>query len=61
MAEIPKKGGRLPWSISKPVGDMAVANAVGSNTFDILLGLGGPWFIKVAIDGPICVLASGLA
>ena len=26
-------------------GDMAVANAVGSNVFDILLGLGLPWFL----------------
>eukprot|EP00746_Dinoflagellata_sp_MGD_P146842 gnl/MRDRNA2_/MRDRNA2_79268_c0_seq1.p1 gnl/MRDRNA2_/MRDRNA2_79268_c0~~gnl/MRDRNA2_/MRDRNA2_79268_c0_seq1.p1 ORF type:complete len:484 (-),score=72.06 gnl/MRDRNA2_/MRDRNA2_79268_c0_seq1:244-1695(-) len=26
-------------------GDMAVANALGSNVFDILLGLGLPWFI----------------
>lgn len=32
-------------------GDMAVANAVGSNTFDILLGLGLPWTIKGLIDG----------
>eukprot|EP00928_Gymnodinium_smaydae_P036827 TRINITY_DN25684_c0_g4_i1.p1 TRINITY_DN25684_c0_g4~~TRINITY_DN25684_c0_g4_i1.p1 ORF type:complete len:477 (+),score=54.18 TRINITY_DN25684_c0_g4_i1:36-1466(+) len=32
------------------MGDMAVANAVGSNTFDILLGLGLPWFLKAAID-----------
>merc|ERR1719469_707473 len=32
-------------------GDMAVANAVGSNTFDILLGLGFPWFLKAAITG----------
>lgn len=32
-------------------GDMAVANAVGSNTFDILLGLGLPWFLKGAISG----------
>mmetsp|Transcript_15269 Transcript_15269/g.41832 ORF Transcript_15269/g.41832 Transcript_15269/m.41832 type:complete len:578 (-) Transcript_15269:208-1941(-) len=31
------------------MGDMAVANAVGSNTFDILLGLGLPWFLKGAI------------
>jgi Ca2+/Na+ antiporter len=30
------------------MGDMAVANAVGSNTFDILLGLGLPWFLKSA-------------
>ncbi|CDF36158.1 unnamed protein product [Chondrus crispus] len=26
-------------------GDMAVSNAIGSNVFDILLGLGFPWFI----------------
>jgi len=26
-------------------GDMAIANAVGSNVFDMLLGLGLPWFI----------------
>jgi Ca2+/Na+ antiporter len=32
-------------------GDMAVANAVGSNTFDILLGLGGPWLMKILWDG----------
>jgi len=35
------------------MGDMAVANAVGSNTFDILLGLGLPWFLKAAISGPV--------
>lgn len=38
------------------MGDMAVANAVGSNTFDILLGLGLPWFLKGAItQEPILV------
>lgn len=26
-------------------GDMAVANSIGSNVFDILIGLGFPWFI----------------
>ncbi len=26
-------------------GDMAVSNAIGSNVFDILLGLGMPWFL----------------
>ena len=31
--------------------DMAIANAVGSNVFDILLGLGLPWFLaSVAIN-----------
>merc|ERR1711871_814643 len=32
-------------------GDMAVSNAVGSNVFDICLGLGLPWFIKTASEG----------
>lgn len=41
------------------MGDMAVANAVGSNTFDILLGLGLPWFLKsVVTQEPIVVLKS---
>jgi K+-dependent Na+/Ca+ exchanger-like protein len=30
--------------------DMAIANAVGSNVFDILLGLGFPWFLRGAIN-----------
>jgi K+-dependent Na+/Ca+ exchanger-like protein len=30
-------------------GDMAISNALGSNVFDILLGLGVPWLIKLAI------------
>jgi len=28
-------------------GDMAVSNAIGSNVFDIFLGLGLPWFISI--------------
>lgn len=36
-------------------GDMAVSNAVGSNVFDICIGLGLPWFIKLAIKaGDTC-------
>jgi len=31
-------------------GDMAVSNAVGSNVFDICIGLGLPWFIKLLMD-----------
>merc|ERR1719323_1854936 len=43
------------------MGDMAVANAVGSNTFDILLGLGLPWFLKGAFTGkPVEVPTSKL-
>lgn len=30
-------------------GDMAVANAFGSNVFDILLGLGVPWLLKACM------------
>ena len=29
--------------------DMAIANAVGSNVFDILLGLGFPWFLSSVV------------
>lgn len=32
-------------------GDMAVSNAVGSNIFDILFGLGLPWFLFLLING----------
>lgn len=32
-------------------GEMAVANAVGSNIFDILIGLGIPWIIAMTILG----------
>jgi len=32
-------------------GSMAVCNALGSNIFNILLGLGLPWLVRVLIDG----------
>lgn len=32
-------------------GDMAVSNAIGSNVFDICIGLGFPWFLATLIDG----------
>lgn len=33
------------------MGDMAVANAVGSNVFDIWLGLGLPWLLVIPFKG----------
>ena len=32
-------------------GDMAVANVLGSNVFNILLGLGLPWLCRALVDG----------
>jgi K+-dependent Na+/Ca+ exchanger-like protein len=32
-------------------GDMAVSSSIGSNIFDILVGLPIPWMIKIATDG----------
>ncbi|MFC1626714.1 calcium/sodium antiporter [Patescibacteria group bacterium] len=32
-------------------GDMAVSNAIGSNIFDILIGVGLPWFIILTLRG----------
>lgn len=34
-------------------GDMAVANAVGSNVFDILIGLGLPWMLVLIFEGGV--------
>jgi len=32
--------------------DMAVSNSIGSNVFDILVGLALPWFVETAIVNP---------
>nr|XP_006824937.1 PREDICTED: sodium/potassium/calcium exchanger 3-like [Saccoglossus kowalevskii] len=42
------------------MGDMAVSNSVGSNIFDILLGLALPWFLKTTVInyGSIVVINS---
>ena len=34
-------------------GNMAVCNGLGSNIFNILLGLGLPWLVASAIDGGV--------
>jgi K+-dependent Na+/Ca+ exchanger-like protein len=39
-------------------GDMAVSNAVGSNVFDILIGLGLPWFFYILITGKTMSVAT---
>ncbi|CAB1337552.1 unnamed protein product [Coregonus sp. 'balchen'] len=31
------------------MGDMAVSNSIGSNIFDVLLGLGFPWFLRTLV------------
>ena len=33
-------------------GDMAVSNSIGSNIFDILIGLGLPWLLKTGVTSP---------
>jgi K+-dependent Na+/Ca+ exchanger-like protein len=35
----------------KGKGDMAISNAVGSNIFDITVGLGVPWFFLILLTG----------
>jgi Ca2+/Na+ antiporter len=39
-------------------GEMAIANAVGSNIFDILIGLGLPWVIAIIALGETVVVGT---
>lgn len=42
--------------------NMAIANAIGSNVFDILIGLGVPWFMRGLLIGePMPVNRDGIA
>merc|ERR1719218_9920 len=40
--------------------DMAIANAIGSNVFDILLGLGLPWMLVAWIKEPAIICKDGI-
>ncbi|ETX06756.1 MAG: hypothetical protein ETSY2_15180 [Candidatus Entotheonella gemina] len=40
-------------------GEMAIVNAIGSNIFDILVGLGLPWLIVLAIRGKTVQVGTG--
>lgn len=42
----------------KGLGDMAIANAVGSNIFDIGIGLGLPWLVMLALTGGTVAVAT---
>lgn len=50
--------------VRRGFGDMAVCNALGSNIFEILVGLGLPWFLKTVLispGSPAIVQGKGLA
>ena len=60
-------GTSLPDTLSsvvvarKGMGDMAVANAIGSNVFNVLFGLGLPWTVYILYSGaPIAMPTDGL-
>ena len=61
-------GTSLPDTLSsvvvarKGLGDMAVANAIGSNVFNVLFGLGMPWTVFILYSGgkPIVMESAGL-
>ena len=45
-----------PRSLSPFSPAVAVANVLGSNIFNILVGLGLPWLLKSLVTGEPCVL-----
>lgn len=61
-------GTSVPEAVSSVIvtkqghGAMGISNSIGSNTFDILLCLGLPWFIKAyylpAVDGEYWVMGA---
>ncbi|MES1909688.1 MAG: hypothetical protein MHM6MM_002389 [Cercozoa sp. M6MM] len=59
-------GTSIPDAISSVIvakqgfGDMAVSSSLGSNVFDILVGLPVPWMLKTWISGPLKIDSKGL-
>ncbi|XP_054721219.1 sodium/potassium/calcium exchanger Nckx30C-like isoform X2 [Uloborus diversus] len=45
----------------KGFGDMAVSSSIGSNIFDVTVGLPLPWLLSALIFGPVKVSSSGMA
>jgi len=51
-------GSSVPDALSSVIvtkqgqGDMAISNSIGSNVFDILIGLAFPWFLQTVIVNP---------
>ncbi|XP_064474924.1 sodium/potassium/calcium exchanger Nckx30C-like isoform X1 [Ornithodoros turicata] len=45
----------------KGFGDMAVSSSVGSNIFDVAVGLPLPWLLSCMIFGPVKVSSTGMA
>ena len=43
----------------KGFGEMAVSNVFGSNVFDILIALGVPWTLDLAVGGKIEIESDG--
>merc|ERR1739848_248898 len=44
----------------KGFGDMAVSSSIGSNIFDVTVGLPLPWLLYNIFKGPVSVSSSGL-
>jgi len=42
-------------------GDMAVSSSVGSNIFDVTVGLPFPWLLSTMVKGPVAVNSGGVA
>ncbi|XP_035223379.1 sodium/potassium/calcium exchanger 2-like isoform X2 [Stegodyphus dumicola] len=45
----------------KGFGDMAVSSSIGSNIFDVTVGLPLPWLLSALVFGPVKVSSSGMA